>query len=68
MNVLVVSSAIITDSDIDGNMIRKRRMITELQANGVEVILLMYAPFTAKKKGAMKNVHRFKTYTYPSKL
>lgn len=65
MNILVVSSSIITGDYIDGNLIRQIKMIKGLQRNGHEVILLMYAPFAQKREQNINIFEGFKSYVFP---
>lgn len=68
MNILVVSSGIITDGDIDGNCMRKKKMIEGLQRNNYEVSILMYAPFGTKKERESNILESFKSYIFPVNL
>ena len=65
MNILVVSSGIISDADIDGNLIRQKKMLEALQRNRHDVTILMYAPFASKRKREASIFKRFKSYIYP---
>ncbi len=65
MNILVVSSSIISGEYTDGNLLIQIKMIKGMRRNGHEVILLMYAPFARKRERINSIFNNFKSYIYP---
>ncbi len=68
MNILVVSSSIITGEYTGGNLIIQIKTIEGMQRNGHKVTLLMYAPFAFKEERSTNIFNNFKSYIYPVKI